>query len=757
MAQRKKSNMQKNFEKHAEGGLRHMADGGLVPKPGALEKLGTFLAPLAPPMPQPQPQPLNTFQPTQPGKLPVKSGNPMPGSGQPLPSTASVPVRAADGGEIVKQYGLRAALRSGEIGRVVGPGGPREDKVDAKLSAGEYVLPAKTVEAMGGAEALDEFVRSTNDGREPATSLRDGGAYANGLVPYNPVVGQAPGPIVQPAPAPPRITSAPNPNVDPVRGSAEMRDFMSSNPRAPGGGSPLPPAKPAAPVAPAGPPRLTGALVAAPTAIFGAKSSFDTPTSEYRSRLGMDPNEGSVGGDLVARGAGVMSDFGANMLDIGTGLVNGVRNMGGAAPIQSFGDILRRDDKGAGVTPAARPAAAAATAPAAAAPAASGASDMDSVDFWMKHIENGGTPPINGTPAYQEASRRMFENALTTGVERGADGNVTKMAMTNMNNMGKFPESRQTMQTQEGRQATLRAAYAPTQYRTEESSTPSLRRDDLHAGTNFGDSGGINNPNSWDWMVTRKDRRMAQEREANQNNNATLRRGQDMSYAGDAAKANALTQKANIDAASEASKAQRDQANKDREFEAAQKKQTAEEGRAQQTARAQASETQRKDIESRFRMKDGDGKDVPDTARAASYYSAVAKTLPAMIAYLGKSGKPGAAERARVLTEKGVGALEPGDHDMLTVLFARRERMAQSAGIGPNQGTFKYSDNLLDYMQVEGEKGVEKRVFGGNRINTPAGSVSVNDLKHKEGPANRILPDWFKTQNIDGTRGLRTE
>lgn len=757
MAQRKKSNMQKNFEKHAEGGLRCMADGGLVPpkKPGLIESIGTTLQ-NAMPMPQVPaaniPQPLNTFQPTQPGKLPVKSGNPMPRTGSPLPSTASVPVRAADGGEIVKQFGLRAALRSGEAGRVVGPGGPREDKVHAKLSAGEYVLPAKTVEAMGGAEALDAYVRETNDGREPNPTLRMAGG---GMVPYNPIVGQAPGPVVQPAAQPQQfpaspLRAGPNPNVSPVEGSKEMRDFMASNPRVQGGGSPLPAAKP---VTPAGPPRLTGALVAAPTAIFGAKSSFDTPTSEYRSRLGMDPNEGSVGGDLVARGAGVVSDFGANMLDIGTGLVNGVRNMGGAAPLESFNSILKRDDKGAGVTPpAAAPSLRTPMQPAAAMPPRS--------EVWQEDAGSNPFANIKGFDANTGLITRSNipgDASATTIDENGnpvrTDGQQQRVAIVGTND----PGSRQTMQTVEGRQATLRAAYAPTQYRDEPSTNPALRRDDLHAGANFGDSGGINNPNSWDWMATRKDRRMAQEREANQNNNATLRRGQDMSYAGDAAKANALTQKANIDAASEASKAQRDQANKDREFNAAQKKQTAEEGRAQQTARAQASETQRKDIESRFRMKDGDGKDVPDTARAASYYAAAAKTLPAMITALRAQGSPEALAKAQVLTEKGVGALEPGDHDQLTDLFNRRDQMSKAAGIGPNQGTYKHSDNLLDYMQVQGPKGVEKRVFGGNRVNTPAGSVSVNDLKYKDGPANRILPDWFKTQNIDGTRGLRTE
>ena len=62
---------------------------------------------------------------------------------------------------------LRTMLGMAEGGHVVGPGGPREDKVPAMLSNGEYVLPAKTVQKLGGAEELDELVQQTNDGKAP--------------------------------------------------------------------------------------------------------------------------------------------------------------------------------------------------------------------------------------------------------------------------------------------------------------------------------------------------------------------------------------------------------------------------------------------------------------------------------------------------------------------------------------------------------------------------------------------------------------
>lgn len=64
------------------------------------------------------------------------------------------------------KLGYTTGLRGG--GRVAGPGGPREDKVGpVMMSDGEYVLPAKTVQKLGGPEELDELVQATNDGRKP--------------------------------------------------------------------------------------------------------------------------------------------------------------------------------------------------------------------------------------------------------------------------------------------------------------------------------------------------------------------------------------------------------------------------------------------------------------------------------------------------------------------------------------------------------------------------------------------------------------
>lgn len=65
-------------------------------------------------------------------------------------------------------------------GIVEGPGGPREDKVPAMLSDDEAVLPAKTVQALGGPDAVAELIEKTT-GKAPAQGLRDGGRFADGV------------------------------------------------------------------------------------------------------------------------------------------------------------------------------------------------------------------------------------------------------------------------------------------------------------------------------------------------------------------------------------------------------------------------------------------------------------------------------------------------------------------------------------------------------------------------------------------------
>lgn len=149
------SNISKSFEKKSALRAIRMADGGLV------EKAATDLAS--------RKSRLDEAENAAVGGQPTAPAKPQPA---PAPKPQTDDEKRAAVGMPPKKGLLRTLLGMKEGGHVVGPGGPREDKVPAMLSDGEYVLPAKTVDKLGGPEELDELVRQTNDGREPATGLR---------------------------------------------------------------------------------------------------------------------------------------------------------------------------------------------------------------------------------------------------------------------------------------------------------------------------------------------------------------------------------------------------------------------------------------------------------------------------------------------------------------------------------------------------------------------------------------------------------
>jgi hypothetical protein len=200
-----------------------------------------------------------------------------------------------------------------------------------------------------------------------------------------------------------------------------------------------------------------------------------------------------------------------------------------------------------------------------------------------------------------------------------------------------------------------------------------------------------------------------------------------------------------------AASARAEQANKDRAYQLDVQKFGVDVAEKNRAAASTADEAVQKSLESRFRTKDAKGNDVADTAKAGQYRAALSATLPQLITQLEAKGTPEALAKAKQIRSRGASALEPGDHDGLQQLFDTRERMRESRGMGPNAGTFAESDNLLDYKQT----GTEKRMFGGDRVKTNAGSVSVNDLRYADGPANALLPDMFRTESRNLTRGLR--
>ena len=118
---------------------------------------------------------------------PVQAAAPQP---TPVPQPVAQPAPQPLGLRGIATGGLdrrMAAAGLAEGGIVQGKGGPTDDKVPMEvngkpvnLSDSEAVLPAKTVKALGGPEAVEEMIEHTN-GKPPVKSgLRAGGEYADG-------------------------------------------------------------------------------------------------------------------------------------------------------------------------------------------------------------------------------------------------------------------------------------------------------------------------------------------------------------------------------------------------------------------------------------------------------------------------------------------------------------------------------------------------------------------------------------------------
>lgn len=83
----------------------------------------------------------------------------------------------------------KCGLRMAQGGIVRGKGGPTDDMVPMKvagknvnLSDTEAVLPAKTVQALGGPEAVEALIEQTNGMAPVRGGLREGGSYYGGVV-----------------------------------------------------------------------------------------------------------------------------------------------------------------------------------------------------------------------------------------------------------------------------------------------------------------------------------------------------------------------------------------------------------------------------------------------------------------------------------------------------------------------------------------------------------------------------------------------
>ena len=122
----------------------------------------------------------------RPAPVPVAAPQPTPAP-QPVAQPPAAGLRGYAQGNGLDRRMAAAGLAEGGI--VHGKGGPTDDAVpmkvggvDVNLSNKEAVLPAKTVQKLGGEEAVEDLIEETN-GKPPVKSgLRAGGEYAGGNV-----------------------------------------------------------------------------------------------------------------------------------------------------------------------------------------------------------------------------------------------------------------------------------------------------------------------------------------------------------------------------------------------------------------------------------------------------------------------------------------------------------------------------------------------------------------------------------------------
>lgn len=158
-----------------------LADGGVLEKETPDQLMARMTAKYGAPAAGPQP-----VAPT-----------PQPAAPAPQPAPVAPPPKPAGffGGlrQALDPARRERAAGLAEGGIVRGKGGPTDDAVpmtvagkDVNLSNTEAVLPAKTVEALGGPAAVEKLIEQTNGKPPVKTGLRAGGDYSEGVVTQRP-------------------------------------------------------------------------------------------------------------------------------------------------------------------------------------------------------------------------------------------------------------------------------------------------------------------------------------------------------------------------------------------------------------------------------------------------------------------------------------------------------------------------------------------------------------------------------------------
>ena len=286
------NNIQRAFRDKSALGLR-MAQGGIVPDDrGVLEKGAAFV-------------------------------NQMTHGGQLSPTQAPLGDGLAGGAASAlsgreQQINDAVAAQTGMAtgGIVHGKGTATSDSVPVNLSAGEGVLPVKTVDAIGGPPAVHALIQRTT-GNTPHAGLRAGGHYAAGAAPLDPTQP----PAAQPAqPAPPAPGAAlPGMNWAHPIDSMNAR-FAAQNAQDPQGAARAmatdTPYDVATPVTP-----FTGGISKG----LGAAGDFLTGTGGVGYKPGVTPGVNLSTGAVVD----AAKNFGGKALDIAGQGVDAVKGLAG--------------------------------------------------------------------------------------------------------------------------------------------------------------------------------------------------------------------------------------------------------------------------------------------------------------------------------------------------------------------------------------------------------------------------------------------
>lgn len=142
-----------------------------------------------------------------------------------------------------------------------------------------------------------------------------------------------------------------------------------------------------------------------------------------------------------------------------------------------------------------------------------------------------------------------------------------------------------------------------------------------------------------------------------------------------------------------------------------------------------------------------DGKDVPDTAKIARYTVNAQATLPDMVKELQAAGTPEALAKAKDISARGMAALDKSDHARLAQLQSIQDRLEGTHGnvVG---STHTKSTSLMGYRQKAGTNAADGNIQFENGSKAPLKHMAYDE------PGNLMLPDWFKKNTDQYTRGM---